>query len=58
MLPDVLATLVVEVAFAEQQTLTASDGADGDNFGWSIAISGDAAVIGAYGDDDNGLISG
>ena len=31
--------------------LTASDGAEGDYFGGSIAISGSAAVIGAYQDD-------
>lgn len=31
--------------------LTASDGAEGDNFGGSIALSGSTAVIGAYKDD-------
>ncbi|WP_019987054.1 FG-GAP repeat protein [Rudanella lutea] len=30
---------------------TASDGASGDYFGWSVAISGDYAIAGAYGDD-------
>lgn len=30
----------------------------GDYFGWSVAIDGDTAVIGAYGDDDNGNLAG
>jgi len=34
-----------------QQTLAASDGAANDNFGFSIALSGDTAVIGAWVDD-------
>ncbi len=38
--------------------LTASDGAVGDLFGLSVAISGDLAIVGAYGDDDNGTDSG
>jgi hypothetical protein len=42
----------------EQQQLTASDGAESDNFGWSVSISGDYAVVGAYGDDDKGSASG
>lgn len=42
----------------EQAKLIASDGAAGDNFGWSLAISGDIAVIGARNDDDNGPQSG
>ncbi len=40
-----------------QAKLMASDGAADDWFG-SVAISGDTAVIGATGDDDNGLNSG
>ena len=32
--------------------LTASDGASSDQFGYSVAISGDAVVIGARLDDD------
>ena len=44
--------------WTEQAKLTASDGADGDYFGWSVSISGDYAVIGAYQDDDNGSDSG
>jgi hypothetical protein len=38
--------------------LTASDGADDDKFGNSVAIYGDYIVIGAYYDDDNGTNSG
>ncbi|MCD4655111.1 FG-GAP repeat protein [bacterium] len=36
----------------------ASDGEAGDYFGWSVSISGDYALVGAYGDDDNGNSSG
>ena len=42
----------------DQQELLASDGALGDNFGWSVSISGDTAIVGATGDDDNGGESG
>ncbi len=38
--------------------LTASDGSAGDYFGCSVSISGDYALVGAYGDDDNGTDSG
>ena len=38
--------------------LLASDGAANDLFGWSVAISGTTAVVGALGDDDNGDQSG
>ena len=38
--------------------LTASDAADDDNFGTSVALDGDTAVIGAPGDDDKGIDSG
>jgi uncharacterized repeat protein (TIGR01451 family) len=34
-----------------QYKLTASDGAASDHFGFSVAISGDTAMVGAYGDD-------
>lgn len=36
-----------------QQRLRQSDGAAGDNFGWSVAIDGDTAVVGAYLDDES-----
>ena len=38
--------------------ILASDAAGGDYFGSSVAISGDYAVVGAYGNDDNGGNSG
>ncbi|MCB0433663.1 MAG: T9SS type A sorting domain-containing protein [Mangrovimonas sp.] len=36
----------------------ADDGVSNDVFGYSIALDGDTAVIGAYGDDDDGDFSG
>ena len=42
----------------EQMKLTASDGAYDDCFGYSVSISGDKTIVGAYGDDDNGASSG
>ena len=44
--------------WTEQAKLTASDGAWGDLFGNSVAISGDTLLVGAYGDDDLGDGSG
>ena len=44
--------------WSEQAKLTALDGADSDEFGYSVSISGDFAIVGAYGDDDNGDYSG
>ena len=38
--------------------ITAPDGAADDYFGYSVAISDTAIVVGAYGDDDNGGLSG
>jgi hypothetical protein len=38
----------------EIQKLLASDGGDGDFFGVSVSISGDYAIIGAFGDDLRG----
>ena len=45
-------------AWTEQAKITASDGAAYDYFGLSIAISGDYAVVGAYGDADAGWGTG
>ena len=45
-------------SWTEQAKLTASDGAAGDRFGYSVAISGDTAVVGAYIDDEKGIDSG
>eukprot|EP00729_Bicosta_minor_P004642 gene4642-7883_t len=39
-------------------TLVASDAAGYDYFGYSVAISGSTAVVGAYADDDGGSRSG
>lgn len=41
-------------AWQHQATLTPSDGASGNLFGRSVAISGDTALVGAYWDDQNG----
>jgi hypothetical protein len=38
-------------AWTEQAHLTASDGAESDRFGYSVALSGDNAVVGAPYDD-------
>lgn len=40
------------------KTITASDAAPSDLFGYSVAIKGDLAVVGAYGDDDEGNLTG
>mmetsp|Transcript_4521 Transcript_4521/g.8667 ORF Transcript_4521/g.8667 Transcript_4521/m.8667 type:complete len:954 (+) Transcript_4521:281-3142(+) len=42
----------------EEVKFVASDGADWDDFGWSVAIDGDRAIVGAPGDDDKGSDSG
>ena len=42
----------------ETVKLTASDGVAGDYFGNSVSVYNNTAVIGAYGDDDNGPTSG
>jgi hypothetical protein len=41
-----------------QEKLLASDGGPGSYFGYSVDISGDTAVIGAYGDNESGISSG
>ena len=52
-----LASVAAEVS--EAAKLLASDGAEGDHFGdFSVAVAGDTAVIGAWGDDDDGIDSG
>jgi len=42
----------------EEAKLRASDAADSDFFGVSVSLSGDKALIGAWGDEDNGPFSG
>jgi len=44
--------------WTEQAKLMASDGAMDDWFGEHVAIAGDTVVVGAFGNDDNGLKSG
>jgi meiotically up-regulated gene 157 (Mug157) protein len=41
-----------------EQKITASDGAQNDQFGYSVAIQGDKIIVGAQGDDDAGNRSG
>ncbi len=45
-------------SWTQQAKLTADDGAPGDAFGSSVSMSGNYAIVGAYGDDDNGSASG
>ena len=42
------------VNWIQQQKITADDGSFGDNFGYSVAIEGETAIVGAYSDDGNG----
>ena len=44
--------------WSETAKLTASDGAEADNFGQIVSISGDTVVVGAFADSDNGTNSG
>jgi len=46
------------ISWSQEDKLTASDGATGDNFGIAVAISGDSVVVGAHQDDDFGSSSG
>ena len=50
--------LLSDGAWNQQAKLTASDGATNDNFGWSISVSGDTVVAGAFGDIAKGLDAG
>ena len=40
--------------WTQQEKLLASDGAADDDFGYSVSLDGDTALIGALLDDDNG----
>ena len=42
----------------EEAKLVAADGADNDFFGFSVALAGDTALIGAMRDDDRGVDAG
>ena len=39
-------------SWTEEQKLVASDPAEEDDFGWSVSLDGDRALVGAYGNDD------
>lgn len=43
--------LTIDPVFTLQEKLTAEDSTLGDGFGYSVLLSGDTAVVGAYGDD-------
>jgi hypothetical protein len=45
-------------SWTQQAKLLASDGETNDFFGWHVSLSGNTALIGASGDDDNGYESG
>ena len=53
-----LATPAAANPLSFDQTIIAPDGASYDGFGGSVAIDGDYALIGSYGDDENGTDSG
>jgi hypothetical protein len=40
-------------SWSQQQKLAAADGADSDRFGHSVALDGETALVGAYGDNSN-----
>jgi len=62
----VLGTALTNTAIVEftepiwlmKRKLTAGDGANSDYFGRSVSVSGEYAIVGADGDDDNGYSSG
>ncbi len=58
LLAVLLSLTTVAAAQVTEHKLTASDGAQGDNFGRSVSLSGDRALVGAHGDDDQGDFSG
>lgn len=45
-------------SWSETAKLTPADGAERDQFGISVSLSGDRALVGSFRDDDNGLSSG
>ncbi len=46
------------IDMTETAKLFPDDGAEGDNFGNTVGISGDTAIAGAFNDDSNGIDSG
>ncbi|MCF7923442.1 MAG: FG-GAP repeat protein, partial [Candidatus Marinimicrobia bacterium] len=49
---------ILNLSFAAEHKLVASDPAMNDHLGISVAVSGDYAIVGAWEDDDNGTTSG
>ncbi|MGE3434176.1 MAG: putative Ig domain-containing protein, partial [Blastocatellales bacterium] len=50
--------LTIDPLFTLQQKLLAADGAAGDYLGYSVALDGDTALVGAPYDDENGMEQG
>ena len=44
--------------WSQEDKITAEDAANSDDFGYSVSISGDYAIVGAYHDNDGGTSSG
>ena len=42
----------------ESQKITSLDGEAGDIFGYSVSLEGSQTLVGAFGDDDKGSVSG
>jgi len=53
-----LVMALFSLVFPSEVKLKDINGAANDNFGWSVAISGDYAIVGAPSDDDSGEDSG
>ena len=58
LLQNIKSSDVISRGWIEKQKLLASDAGGWENFGCSVSINGDTAVIGAKWDDDNGGSSG
>ena len=61
-LPLLLILSFIQISQAQNYSeiikVTASDAAASDYCGYSVSVSGDYAIVGAYGNDDNGSFSG
>jgi hypothetical protein len=44
--------------WSQEAKLLASDGSEGDRFGYSVSLDGDTAVVGAFNDGEQGTTSG
>ena len=53
-----LSSISIHGQFSEIEMLLANDGMESDEYGFSVSMSGDIALVGAYRDDDNGSSSG